>query len=80
MDPEQNQLESPSAGTGCETPGQQCHPNWETGRIPAAGCLPVGMGSNFVGNTFPFAEIAVARRADSEITIIGGCSEGLGAL
>ena len=27
MDPEQDQLESPPAGMGLETPGQQCHPN-----------------------------------------------------
>ena len=26
-----DQLEPPSAGTGFETPGQQCLPNWETG-------------------------------------------------
>ena len=33
MDPELKELESPSAGTGLETPGQQCPPNegtWET--------------------------------------------------
>ena len=30
MDPEQDQLESSSAGTGLETPGQQCPPNGET--------------------------------------------------
>ena len=29
MDPDRGQLESPSAGTGFETPGQQCLPNWE---------------------------------------------------
>ena len=40
MDPERDQLESPSAGRGFETPGQQCHPNWETGRTTAADCLP----------------------------------------
>ena len=27
MDPERGELESPSAGTGVETPGQQCPPN-----------------------------------------------------
>ena len=35
MGPELEKLESPSAGTGLETPGQQCPPNeemWETGR------------------------------------------------
>ena len=78
MDPERSQLEqssastdqleSPSAGTGFETPGQQCLPNWETGRTTAAGCLPVGVGSNFGGNTFFLAEVAVGTRADSEIT------------
>ena len=46
MDPERDQLESPSAGTGFDTPGQQCHSNWGTGRIPAEGCLFVGVGSN----------------------------------
>ena len=28
MNPEQDELESPSAGTGFDTPGQQCHPIW----------------------------------------------------
>ena len=68
MDPEPGELESPSAGTGLEKPGQQCLPNWEIGRTTAAGCLPVSMGSNFGENTFPLAETAVGRRADSEIT------------
>ena len=27
LDPESDQFESPSTGTGFETPGQQCHPN-----------------------------------------------------
>ena len=34
MDPERGELESPSAGTGLETPGQLCPPNegtWKTG-------------------------------------------------
>ena len=30
MEPKQDQLESSSAGTGLETPGQQCSPNGET--------------------------------------------------
>ena len=68
MDSERGQLEPPSAGTGFETPGQQCLPNWETGRTTAAGCLPVGVGSNFGGNTFSLAETTVGTRADSEIT------------
>ena len=31
MDLERDQLESPSAGTGVETPGRQCLPKWEMG-------------------------------------------------
>ena len=31
MGPELEELESPSAGTGLETPGQQCPPNEGTG-------------------------------------------------
>ena len=46
MDPELKKLESPSAGTGFETPGQQCHPIWETGRTTADGFLAAGVGSN----------------------------------
>ena len=49
MGPElEEELESPSAGTGLETPGQQCPPNegvWETGRTTASGILTAGMGS-----------------------------------
>ena len=43
-----SELEPPSAGTGLETPGQQCSPNkgtWEKGRTIADGYLFVGMGS-----------------------------------
>ena len=39
MDPELKELESPSAGTGLETPGQQCPPNegtWEDEPPPPA--------------------------------------------
>ena len=49
MDPEPTELEIPSAGTGLETPRQQCPPNeetCETGRTIADGYLLVGMGSN----------------------------------
>ena len=51
MDPEPDQLEPPSASTGFETPGQQCHPNWDTGRTTAAGCLTAGVGLNLERNT-----------------------------
>ena len=48
--PEQDELEAPSAGTGFETPGQQCHPIWETGRTTADGFLTAGVGSNQGGD------------------------------
>ena len=50
VDPERDELESPSAGTGFEIPGQQCHPIWETGRTTADGFLTAGVGSNQRGN------------------------------
>ena len=46
------QFESPSTGTGFETPGQQCPPNQEMGRITVDGCLLVGMSSSLGGNFF----------------------------
>ena len=49
MDPEQGELESPSAGTGLETPGHQCPPNegtWDQGGTTADGFLTAGVGSN----------------------------------
>ena len=55
MDPERGELESSSAGTGLETPGQQCLPNektWETGRTIADDILTACVGSNQVGNIF----------------------------
>ena len=48
MGPKLKELQSPSAGTGLETPGQQCPPNegiWETGRTTASGILTAGVGS-----------------------------------
>ena len=72
MDPEQDQLELPSAGTGLETPGQQCPPNgetWETGRTIADGYLLVGMGSNQGGDTSPPTE-RVGTRAGTATTPI----------
>ena len=53
MDPERGELESPLAGTGFETPGQQCLSNegtWEKGRTIADGYLLVGMESNQGGD------------------------------
>ena len=48
MNPEPTELESPSAGTGLETPRQQCPPDgeiWETGRTTTDDYLLVGMSS-----------------------------------
>ena len=53
MDPERSQLESPSAGTGFETPGQQGLPNWEIGRTTVDGCLLAGVSSNLGKIRFP---------------------------
>ena len=53
MDPELKELESISAGTGLETPGQQCPPNegtWETGQTTADGFLTAGVGPNQGGD------------------------------
>ena len=50
VDPERVKLESPSAGTGFETPEQQCPPIWETGRTTADGFLTAGVGSNQGGD------------------------------
>ena len=68
MDPERDQLESPSAGMGFETPGQQCPPNGGTGRITAESCLLVGVGSNLGGNIFSPAERVIGTRAGSVTT------------
>ena len=68
MNSERGQFESPSAGTGFETPGQQCHPNRETGRITAEGYLLVGVGSNLGGNTFSPAKRVIGTRTGSVAT------------
>ena len=49
MDSELEKLKSSSAGTGLNTPGQQCPPNEgirETGRTTASGILAAGAGSS----------------------------------
>ena len=53
INPEPTELESPSTGTGLQTPGQQCPLNeetCETGRTIADGYLLVSMGSNQGGD------------------------------
>ena len=50
---ELDELKSSSAGTGLETPGQQCPPNegvWKTGRITANVFLTAGVSSSKKGN------------------------------
>ena len=69
IDPERDQLEEPSAGTGFETPGQQCFPNWENIRTTADGCyLLAGTSSNLGGNTFSLTERVIGTRTGSEVT------------
>ena len=66
MDPEPSQLESPSNGTGFETPGQQCLPKWEIGRTTVDGCLLAGVRSNLGETIFPLAGIVFGMQTDSE--------------
>ena len=66
MDPGRSQLEPPSAGTGFETPGQQCLPNWEIGRTTVDSCLLAGVSSNLGGNIFSLAEIVIGMQTDSQ--------------
>ena len=56
VDSERDELESPSAGRGFETPEQQCHSIWDTGRTTADGFLTAGMGSNLGKHTSPTTE------------------------
>ena len=66
---ELDELKSSSAGTGLETPGQQCSPNegvWETGRITANGFLTAGVGSSKKGNISSSTE-----RATRTVTVAG---------
>ena len=65
MNPERDELESPSTGTGFETPGQQCHPIWETGRTTTDGFLTAG--SNQGGDISSPTE-RVKTRAGTKIT------------
>ena len=71
MGPELKELESPSVGTGLETPGQQYLPNegiWETGRTTATGFLAAGVGSNQGGNIFSPTTESVDTRAGNKST------------
>ena len=71
MDPELEELESPSAGTGLKTPGQQCPPNegiWEPGRTTASGILTAGVDSSQEGK-IPSPTESVDSRADKSTRI-----------
>ena len=71
MDPERGELESPSAGTGLETPGQQSPPNegiWEQGRITANGFLTAGVDSS-QGGRIPSPTKSVDSRVDKSTII-----------
>ena len=69
MGPELKEFESPSAGTGLETPGQQCPSNegtWETGRTTAAGFLTTAVDSNQGGNFFSTTTESVDTRTSEK--------------
>ena len=69
MDPEMVELESPSAGTGFKTSGQQCHPIWETERTTADGFLTAGVGSNKGGdNSSPTERVGMRAGIKSTTT------------
>ena len=73
MDPERGELESPSAGTGLETPRQQCPTNegtWDQGRTTASGFLTAGVDSNQGGNIFPSTTESGDARAGNKSTRI----------
>ena len=69
MGPELEKLESSSADTGLEAPGQQCPPNegvWENGQITANGVLTAGVDSRKKGNVSSSTE-----RATRTVTVAG---------
>ena len=53
MDLELGELESSSADTGFEVPGQQYLSNWEMERTTVDGCSLVDGSSEMGANTFP---------------------------
>ena len=70
MDPEMEKLESPSAGTGLKTPGQQCPSNegtWEQGRTTANGFLTAGVDSRQGGRTPSPPERSTSTRTFADI-------------
>ena len=81
MGPEMKELESPSAGTGVETPGQQCPPNegtWDQGRTTADGLLTAGVGSNQGGNISSPTERVGTTKSTSTLGDISSPTEHVG--
>ena len=61
------QLESPSAGTGFEAPGQQCPSNWEIEQTSTVdGCLLVGVNSNLEKHIFSLQELVIGLPKENE--------------
>ena len=77
MNPKRDELESSSAGTGLETPVQQCPPKegaWRKGRIIADGYLLVGVGSNQPGGDISSPTERVDTRVGTKITTTSAAS------
>ena len=73
MGPELEELESPSAGTGLEMPGQQYPPNegiWQTGRTTASDILTTSVGSCQGGNVPSPTERFKSTRITADITFL----------
>ena len=82
IDPELKELESPSAGTGLKTPGQQCPPNegaWEQGRTTANGFLTAGVGSSQGGRNPSPPERSTSTRTFADIFSTAAIQETAGA-
>ena len=67
VEPEIEQLESSSAGTGFETPVQQCLSNWEMERTTVDGCLLVHGTSNLREIYFAWKNSLSGRRPIVEL-------------
>ena len=66
MNPELGGLESSSAGTGSEAPGQQCLSNWEMERTTVDDCSLVDGSSDFGETTFSLEEFVIETQTDSQ--------------
>ena len=66
VDPEPGELEQSSAGTGFESPGLQCLPNWGIERITAEGCLLAGVDSNLRRDVFSLEEFVTGLPKDKK--------------